>query len=236
MNKKKQYQIFLIILTIILLINLFLIFNTFIQQPDNVYKISTVGSNENGTVYKIVAGNLSSDNTIDIILGVHPRENEIHEEINKTIYNICYENGTQNLTNKYIIYYISVNDNLTSHEETRVAGENLASQFIVPNITNDNPILALDVHEINPYYKYANFIFTTSNKTDDVNSYMNSIINDLGINEYKFTEGTSPQKVTKPIANQGINTFLMEVDITSDISKKHEIAKKLIECLDKLKA
>ena len=36
---------------------------------------------------------MSSNDTIGIILGVHPREHEIHEAVNKTIYNITSENG-----------------------------------------------------------------------------------------------------------------------------------------------
>ena len=35
--------------------------------------MTTVGNNENGTVYKIIAGNNSSNDTVGVILGVHPR-------------------------------------------------------------------------------------------------------------------------------------------------------------------
>ncbi len=166
--------------------------------------MTTVGSNENGTVYKIIAGNNSSNDTVGVILGVHPREHEIHEEVNKTIANITGENGTNNLTKKFVIYYVVTNDNLTSRDDTRPAGENLAHDFIVPNIKADNPFVVI-------------------------------IADNLGIENFNFTEGTSPHKVTEPIAAQGINTLLMETCITNSIQEKHDTAEKLIYTLDNLK-
>ena len=134
MNKKTKYQLLLAVLGIIVLFNLAIIANSMMETPDNIYNITTVGKNANGTVYKIVAGNMSSNETVGIILGVHPREHEIHEAINNTIYNITSENGTQNLTKKYVIYYIQTKDNLTSRDDTRPAGEELAHKYIVPKI------------------------------------------------------------------------------------------------------
>ena len=187
MNKKTQYQILLMILIIIVLFNLSIIYDSFLKDPDNEYNVTTVGSNVNGTVYKITAGNLSSNESVGIILGIHPREHEIHEEVNKTIYEICSENGTQNLTKKYIIYYVKTIDNLTSRDDTRPAGENLANQFIVPNIVKDNPFIVLDVHEINPYYEYSNFIFSLSTRNAKINSYIDKISHDVGLSDYSFS-------------------------------------------------
>ena len=235
MNKKIQYQILLIILIAIVVINLSVIVGDMTKSPDNIYNVTEVGSNENGTVYKIEAGNMSSKDTVGIILGVHPREHEIHEEVNKTIYNITSENGTQNLTKKYVIYYVKTIDNLTSREDTRPAGEQLANKFIVPNIVKDNPFIVVDVHEINPDYEYSNFIFSLSNKSDKINSYLSKITNDVNLVEYDFSsEGTSPEKVTEPIANKGVNTFLMETSITDALTQKQHTAENLVRSLDSL--
>ncbi|WP_292896153.1 hypothetical protein [Methanobrevibacter sp.] len=206
------------------------------RGPDNIYNITSVGSNVNGTVYKIEAGNMSSNETVGIILGVHPREYEIHEEVNKTIYNITSEDGVQNLTKKYVIYYVKTIDNLTSREDTRSAGEELANKFIVPNIAKDNPFIVVDVHEINPDYEYSNFIFSLSNKTDKIDSYINKLSNDVNLVNYEFDEGTSPEKVTIPIAEKGINTLLMETSITDPLTQKHQTAVNLIKSLDELNA
>lgn len=234
MNKKIQYQILLIILIAIVVINLSIIVSNVTKSPNNTYNVTEVGSNVNGTVYKIIAGNTSSNETVGIILGVHPRENEIHEEVNKTIYNITSQNGTQNLNKRYVIYYVKTIENLTSHDETRAAGEELANKFIVPNIAKDNPLIVVDVHEINPDYEYSNFIFSLSNRTDKIDSYIHKLANDVNLVDYEFTEGTSPEKVTKPIANQGINTLLMETSITDAVTQKHQTAENLIKSLDSL--
>ena len=218
----------------IVIFNVAIILTSGDDAPDNIYNMTTVGSNENGTVYKIIAGNSSSNETIGIILGVHPREHEIHEAINKTIINITGENGTQNLTKRYVIYYIDVKDNITSREDTRPAGENLANQFIVPNIAKDNPFVVVDVHEINPDYEYSNFVFSLSNRTDKINSFISKISNEVNLVDYNFDLGTSPEKVTKPIADKGINTLLVETSITDSLSQKHKTAENLIKSLDGL--
>lgn len=234
MNKKIKYQILLAVLLLIVIFNLAIILTSIMDTPDNVYNVTTVGKNANGTVYKIVAGNMSSDDTVGIILGVHPREHEIHEAVNNTIYNITSENGTKNLTKKYVIYYIKTKENLTSREDTRPAGEELANKFIVPNIAKDEPFIVIDVHEINPDYEYSNFIFSLSNRTDKIDSYILKITNDVNLVDYNFTEGTSPEKVTKPIADKGITTLLMETSITDALMEKQKTADNLIKSLDEL--
>ncbi len=234
MNKKRQYQILLILLITIVIFNLAIILTSVMDTPDNIYNVTEIGKNANGTVYKIEAGNMSSNETVGIILGVHPREHEIHEAVNNTIYNITSENGTQNLTKKYVIYYIKTKDNLTSREDTRPAGEELANKYIVPRIAKDKPFIVVDVHEINPDYEYSNFIFSLSNRTDKIDSYISKLSNDVNLVDYQFTEGTSPEKVTIPIAKKGINTLLMETSITDPLMEKQQTADNLIKSLDEL--
>ena len=234
MNKKFQYQILLIVLLVIVIINLSIIIGDMTGTPDNIYNVTSVGNNSNGTVYKIEAGNPSSNETVGIILGVHPREHEIHEEVNKTIYDITSKNGGQSLTKKYVIYYVKTNSYLTSQDETRAAGEKLANMYIVPNIVKDNPFIVVDIHEINPNYEYSNFIFSLSDKNDKINSYISAITKDVDLVYFNFKQGTSPEKVTKPIAKQGINTFLIETNIRATLDEKHQTAENLIRSLDSL--
>ena len=235
MNKKMQYQLLLAVLVAVVIFNVAIILTSDSGGSENIYNVTKIGSDENGTVYKIIAGNTSSNDTIGIILGVHPREHEIHECVNNTIYNITGPNGTQNLTKKYVIYYIKTKDNLTSREDTRSAGENLANKTIVSKIAKDNPFLVVDVHEINPDYEYSNFIFSLSNQTDKIDSYISKLSDDVGLVNYDFGSGTSPEKVTIPIAEQGINTLLMETSITNPVIEKQKTADKLIRSLDELK-
>ena len=130
MNKKRQYQLLLLVLVMIVIFNISILLTANESGSDNVYNVTTVGKNANGTVYKIIAGNASSNETVGIILGVHPREHEIHEAVNRTIHNITSKNGDQNLTKRYVIYYVKVNDNLTSRDDTRQAGEKLSQKFV----------------------------------------------------------------------------------------------------------
>lgn len=234
MNDKKYIMLLLVLVTIVIFNTAIILTSDDVDTSQNGYNITVVGSNENGTVYKIVAGNMSSNETVGIILGVHPREHEIHEAVNKTIYNVTSENGTNNLSKKYVIYYIKTNDNLTSRDDTRPAGEELANKFIVPKIKSDKPFIVIDIHEIDPNYEYSNFIFSLSNNTPKSDSYLNKISKDVGLINYEFDEGTSPEKVTIPIAKQGIITFLMETSIQDSLNEKQKTTDKLIKCLDQL--
>ena len=233
MNKKLQYQMLLMILGIIVIFNLAIIF-TNNDPAKEVYNVTEVGKNANGTVYKIIAGNKSSNDTVGLILGVHPREHEIHEAVNETIYNITKEGGANNLSKKYVIYYVKVNDNLKSREETRDAGELLANKYVVNKIAKDKPFIVLDIHEIDPTYEYSDFIFSLSNRTAKVNATMENITKEVNLEDFPFDEGTSPDKVTRPIANKGITTFLLETSIQDNMTQKQKTAEKIINCVDGL--
>ena len=232
MNKKTKYEIIVLVLIAIVIFNLAIIFTS--NEGKNSYEVTTIGNDSNGTVYKIIAGNTNSKDTVGIILGVHPREHEIHEAVNRTIYNITSENGDKNLTKKYVIYYVKTIDNLTSRDDTRAAGESLANKYIVPNIEKDHPFIVTDIHEIDPVYEYSNFLFSLSNRTDTIDNYISKLSDSVGLVDFNFTEGTSPEKVTQPIANKGINTILVETSITNNLSEKQNTADKLIKCLDEL--
>ncbi len=227
MKKRPIYKILLLALILILIVTSVFIFSKDNQKSE----VTTIGENVNGSVQKITTGNLGSEDTAVIILGVHPREHEVHEALNATMKNITSTDN--NLTKRFIIYYIVVNDNITSRNETRAAGEQLANQFIVPDIKNETPFLVTDVHEIDRYYEYPNFIEAISNNTVTQN-YIKNISKDIGIRNFDFKEGTSPELVTKPIANQGLNTILFEVSITYKMEQKKEQARKLIYAIDNL--
>lgn len=227
MKKRPIFKILLLALILILIVTTVLIFSNNNQKSE----VAIIGENVNGTVQKITTGNLNSKDTAVIILGVHSREHEIHEAVNATMKNITETNN--NLTKKFIIYYIVVNDNITSKNETRAAGEQLANKFIVQDIKNETPFLVTDIHEIDRYYEYPNFIEAISNNTATQN-YIKNISNAIGIKNFDFKEGTSPELVTKPIAKQGLNTILFEISITYNIEQKKEQARKLIYAIDSL--
>lgn len=229
MKKRSIYKILLLILIVVLMVNTALIILNNSPQSEQ----TIVGNNTNGTVYKITAGNLDSNETAVLILGVHPREYEIHEVTNRTLANITGSDDTNNLTKKFVVYYVVTDDNITSREDTRAAGEELANMFIVPDIKNEDPFVVVDIHEIDGYYEYSNFIYSISDNNQS-QGYAEEISQDIGVKNFNFTEGTSPELVTKPIANQGFNTLLFETAITNKMDEKQDIARKLIYAVDGL--
>ena len=162
MNKKRKYQLILVILISIVIFNCAIIFHSMTEVPSNSYNITAIASNANGTVYKIEAGNMSSNETVGVILGVHPREHDIHQCVNNTIHNLTQQTGNESLSKKFVIYYIKTHDNLTTRIDSRTAGEELAHKYVVPNIAKDKPFVVVDIHEISPYYEYSNFVFSLS--------------------------------------------------------------------------
>ena len=93
---RKQYKILLVILIAIVIIN-----TAFIMSADsNVYSTEEIGTNVNGTVYKITAGNNQSEDVVTLILGIHPREHQIHEAVNSTLADICGEDGFSEFNKK----------------------------------------------------------------------------------------------------------------------------------------
>ena len=66
------------------------------------------------------------------------------------------------------------------------------------------------------------FHIQLSNRTDKIDSYIAKLSSDVNLVDYHFTEGTSPEKVTIPIAKKGINTLLMETSITDAITEKQK--------------
>ncbi len=232
---KSTFQALLLLIIFILIIGtrIFLFYDNQIFNDYSLYDVSNVGSSDNGTVYKVVAGNESSNQSIGIILGIHPREHEIHKAMLSTFYQLCgAPNAPKNLTKKYVIYYVEVNNNITGYQESRAAGEVLGQEFIVPNIIKDNVSMVVDLHMIDESYEFYNFIFPV---TDDPisNEYANFIANYLSIANYNFTEGTSPLKITVPIAEFGIPAMLIEFDINSNNSTQN--AQKVIQALEELK-
>lgn len=223
--RKKSFIIVLLIVIVALAVG----FTVFGHSKTS--EVSVIGSNVNGSVEKIVTGNLNSNETAVIILGVHPREHEIHEAVNSTMENITKNNN--NLSKRFVIYYIVVHDDIKSRADTRAAGEGLANQFIVPDIKNVNPFVVVDVHEIDQYYEYASFVFPLSDNPKS-HEYINILTKAIGVKEFDFNGGTSPELVTKPIADQGYNTLLFEASINDDIEVKKEMAKKLIYGIDSL--
>ncbi|MGZ7049969.1 MAG: hypothetical protein ACXVHO_08180, partial [Methanobacterium sp.] len=135
LNDKKFYEFFggvlikKIIGTIIILILAFSIID--VVSAANILGSKgsgwTLGSKSYGWVEKETYGNQSSDKTIVIITGVHPREGEFHKVIAAAL-----KDKSPGLSRKYIIYKIHVTQSPMDFTLGRVYGQLVANDFVVP--------------------------------------------------------------------------------------------------------
>lgn len=189
-----------------------------------------IGSTSYGYVTKENYGNLSSNDTIVIIIGVHPKEYGIHNAMANAI-----KSRSSSLNKKYVLYQVHVTNDASDYSKGRMNGQLLAQKFIVPDVSSENPLLVMDLHE-NRYkvsgYKYPRFVDPIS-KNSLTQRYVKEIISKLPfLVSYTPPNGTSPKYVTIPIANKGINTIIFETYMNDSVAKKSSDANNLLDVLD----
>ncbi len=196
----------------------------------NVSFATYLGGSSYGYVEKEAYGNLSSNQTLVLIVGVHPQENGIHTAVSNAL-----AEKSETLSKRYVIYKVHVTQNVNDYSISRMNGQLLAQQFVVPDVSSENPILVLDNHE-NHYkssgYAYPRFLYPISN-TEITRTYANQIISAMPLPVYYPPNPTSTKYVTVPIANKGIPTIIYETYIYDSAAKKATDANTLIDALDK---
>lgn len=195
-----------------------------------INKTNVIGKTSFGYVEKEIYGNQSSNQTIILIVGLHPEENGIHTAIINAL-----GNQTLNLTKRYVLFNIHVTQDASDYSKGRMNGQLLAQQFVVPDAPKENPILALDIHE-NHYkdsgYTYSRFLYPISNTTITT-TYANEIISKMPfLVIYTPPNHTSPEYVTIPIANYGIPTIIYETYINDNSTQKASDAMTFIGALN----
>ena len=217
-------------------------YNTTSVLPDNINvtswyyvtnKINStnlIGNTSYGYVEKEIYGNQSSNQTIVIIVGVHPQENGIHTAIANAL-----KNQTFDLTKRYAIYKVHVTQDADDYSKGRMNGQLLGQEFVVPDVAEENPILVLDIHEnhyLDSGYDYSRFLYPISNTTITT-TYANEIISKMPfLVIYSPPNPTSTKYVTVPIANYGIPTIIYETFINDEIEKKVSDANDFINALN----
>lgn len=191
----------------------------------------TLGSKSYGWVEKETYGNQSSGETLAIITGVHPREGEFH---NVTA-NVLKDRSAQ-LSKKFVIYKIHVTQDPMDFTWGRLYGQLVANNFIVPDIVKIKPKIVVDVHEDSGEkvgYICNRFIYPIS-KGNRTTAYTNTMMEKLPFLSLYSPGGTSPSYVTKPIADEGIPSFVYETYKYDSYEKKYSHASQFIDTLDKL--
>ena len=236
---KRINKILLAILILLIIFAGVMTFTHLKTQQDNVFledNATIVGSNSNGTVYKMEFGNNSSTDTAIIILGVHSLENGIHNATYDVIKNLT---DNDSLNRKYIVYFIKLNFedsgmNTSDYDTNRHMGELLANKYILPDIENYNPYVIVDVHEMEVYYDLQRYVGVIENKTSTTLDYANIIGNYVGYPVYKVNSGTSPKWVTIPLHEKGYNVILFETAQADTQNNKTLTAIDLVRSIDSL--
>ena len=197
----------------------------------NASYAAQIGSTSYGYVDKVVYGNHSSNETVVLIVGVHPQENGIHKAVANAV-----NSKSSSLNKRYVLYYVHVTKNTNDYNKGRMNGQLLAQKFIVPDVSKEHPMLVIDNHENhykNSGYAYCRFLYPISG-TKITKTYANQIISTMTfLRVYYPPNPTSPKYVTIPIANKGIPTLIYETYAYDSTAKKTSNANALINALDK---
>lgn len=211
-----------------------------------VFKYKRIlGKTSKGYVEKLYYGNLSSDKTIALIVGVHVQESGMHKSIQ---HGLKLKNSK--LSRRFVLYYIHVTKDKGSYDKSRMNGQILAKKFIKSDISSENPKIVTDVHETRykiSGYKYPRFIHIIStNARPGVKVskklykksvvYLNRILRITPhLKRYDPPPtGSSPPYVTIPIANKGFVAYVYETEASYSTKTKQRQAEKYILALDKI--
>ena len=203
-----------------------------------------LGKTSKGYVEKLYYGNLSSNQTIALIVGVHVQESGMHKAIQKSL-----KKKNKKLNRRFVLYFIHVTKDQNSYPKSRINGQILGQKYVVKDISKENPQIVTDVHETNyklSGYKYPRFIHMISNnKIKSVkiskklhkksSTYLKRLLK-LAPHIKRFDPqlGSSPAFITVPIANKGFVSYIYETELSYSKTLKQKYADKYVNALNKV--
>ena len=174
------------------------------------YNSTLLGKNSLGYVLKLGSFGTGT-NKIAIIVGVHPLEVQTHIAMLNVIMA-----QSKKLNNVQITVYDVVVKNGADYATGRAAGQDLANEFVVPNIDTSYEMV-MDCHgntgKGTDYSGYPNFVFAPLENTGSsaiASKLIHSNMTKGNLVYHFLADGTSPQYVTIPIAKKGIPTLVYE--------------------------
>lgn len=205
--------------------------NIFFDNKESDASIIKIGENENGYVtLEGPYGDNSSNITVAYIIGQHPRESQAHNALKNEI-----ESDSNKLHYKYYIYNIHVTKNISDFSASRMNGQLLAREFVVPDIISKDYRLVVDIHASNAFYYQEPYIFTPKSSGDSY-TYAQKIVseNKEWLSYYEPPEYTSPQYSTEPIKDSGIPALVFEAYGEPGITIDEQIHR-LVSTIDNLR-
>lgn len=211
-----------------------------VSDESNISSVETV-SLANSTVGSVeVIKNIGYPNSpkrIAYVVGVHPLEHEVHETLVKILPNVtglnyCYDIYIINVTQD-VGYY---GDGLSDFDSPgRQNGQNLAYEYVYPEIINGDYDLAIDVHSHVGSYPYQTLVFSPVKESLSVD-YANEIVENCpDIVYYAPDTTTSGPYLTIPLNENGVPAFYFEEYsfASQDVKDAHVL--ELIHAVDNLK-
>lgn len=239
---KKRY---LLILMILIIISIFAFVN--INQIAN-HSENTTSDNSTAVTHELIANdslgtvevikNIGNPNgkKIAYVVGVHPLENDTHQTLLKLLpkqadLNYCYDIYVINVSMNYSLYGELYPDD----EPGRAEGQDLAYEYVYPQIVNGSYVLAVDVHAHGGAYKYDTFVFCPVDGTTGESYGRNVSANTQNVSYYNPYQTTSGPYLTIPLNENGVPSFYFEENSFYNQTTKDSHMLELIHGVDNLK-
>ena len=166
---------------------------------------SIIGNNSYGTVVKSSGyGNPSSDIHVAFIVGVDAKrsQNSIVPTLqNEKELNYCYD--------IYVVDTSTANNDGAPNNQSNMTvnqmSENLASEYVVPDVINNNYNFTVDVHSTNDSNSY---VFVPSDNTYTSKKVMESIVNNTNMGTYTPDKHSYTEAVSETIIDYEIPSMV----------------------------
>lgn len=189
-----------------------------------------IGSNSKGYVLKdVYAADGLHSNKIAIITGMHPREKIAIEPMKVAVRNYALTHDIE-ITS----YEIHVLDNPENYIQGRSNGEDLASQYIVPDIKKSDFKLVIMFHAHQEGYGEGFYVATPAmdNKSTEIAEHIPEYSQLKYYNSSKSQyKSNSTSKVSDPIAAEGYATFVYEIPENSEVDDAINMTNTLLDTL-----
>lgn len=231
----------LVFILIIIGVGLFVHLNVVVHQDatvDNATAVTRelVGNDSTGSVEVIKNIGNTSGEKIAYVVGVHPLENDTH----RTLLNLLPK--TENLSYCYDIYVINVSEDFSAYGQLspddqpgRQAGQELAYNYVYPQVVNGSYKLCVDVHAHGGVYAYDTFVFCALDGMpgESYGRNVSSMTKNVSYHNPYFT--TSETYLTDPLNQNGVPAFYYEENSYIDQKIKDLHMAELIHAVDNLK-
>ncbi|HNS25394.1 MAG TPA: hypothetical protein PKK85_04920 [Methanobacteriaceae archaeon] len=153
-------------------------------------------------------GNPNATITIAYILGVHPLEYESHRAIRTAVME-----RKNSLSYKYYVYDVNVLRDRYDYDLGRTYGQELARDYVVPDIVNQEFELVIDVHSNRGNYSEKVFITSLVSDKDSDNASLQIVSKLPWLKRYRPPAEPGPTSgpyVSIPLIRSGTPTLVYE--------------------------